>query len=45
MGVESLGRIMAGMTPGQRVPIILWRGGKTINSTMQVRGGGCRLHV
>jgi len=38
--VETVGRIMAGLSPGQTVPVTIWRNGKTSAVNMRLRGGG-----
>ncbi|MBI5538302.1 MAG: trypsin-like peptidase domain-containing protein [Deltaproteobacteria bacterium] len=38
--VDTVSRIAAKMTPGQRVPVVIWRSGKTFNTTMKLRGAG-----
>ena len=39
-GVDTISRLVAGMAPGQAVPITIWRSGKTTNTTIRLRGGG-----
>jgi len=38
--VETVGRVVEGLAPGQSVPVTIWRGGKTSTVTMRLRGGG-----